>query len=461
MGLTVGKPFPSVRKLALGQCAFGGTWMVLARNILIGVAAASLSLCAGQALAAPAPTFEQVLAAPDDAALNLDYATAQANAGSLLDAASALERVLAVHPEWDSARLLYAAVLYRLGDFQGSSAQMDQVHDVGLTPQQQGEARKYRGQARQAASHFSYRGNLAVGAVYQSDAAGSLAIQQTSLIAAVPKNSGWASVVGGSIEGEYRLSERAPVSLYGSASGLSLERLSGPSQQLSVVEGQAGLGWVSALDSLRLGGVVRDDRLFRQHYLTEAGVHLEAARRFGGLDTVSATFEAVHQAYDNQDLIDLATGIKGSSDGWRYDASVKLEHRFGASASVTVGAGLERKDARYGPFAYDGARIEGGYYALLGRGAYLNLTGAVRSVRYDKVDTLFLGVKRRDTISQARLAVGAPLSALFPGGATGDIREALTLEGAVSYLNRDTKAPLANYDSTGAEIRLIWRFGAS
>jgi hypothetical protein len=59
------------------------------------------------------------------------------------------------------------------------------------------------------------------------------------------------------------------------------------------------------------------------------------------------------------------------------------------------------------------------------------------------------------------VAVGAPFSAFTAAGATGDWRQDVGVEGALTYGARDSLAPLADYDSWGAELRLTWRFGAA
>ncbi|QXQ06880.1 hypothetical protein KX816_02095 [Sphingosinicellaceae bacterium] len=97
---------------------------------------------------------------------------------------------------------------------------------------------------------------------------------------------------------------------------------------------------------------------------------------------------------------------------------------------------------------------------MLGRGSYFSLVGSVRDYRYKAPDLLFTTVKRHDVRSFARLALGAPLSAFTTAGSTADFRERLLLEGALSYTRRDAREPYLDYDSVGAETRLIYRFGS-
>jgi len=64
----------------------------------------------------PAISFEQMFQNPDDNDLKLNYARQQATAGDFLSAAAALEGMLYISPNWDSARLFYAIVLAELDD---------------------------------------------------------------------------------------------------------------------------------------------------------------------------------------------------------------------------------------------------------------------------------------------------------------------------------------------------------
>ena len=57
------------------------------------------------------------------------------------------------------------------------------------------------------------------------------------------------------------------------------------------------------------------------------------------------------------------------------------------------------------------------------------------------------------------MALGAPLSSFWPQKATGDYRENIILEGAMSYEERTSKGPIAAYNDLGFEARLIWKFG--
>ena len=410
--------------------------------------------------AAVGPSFEQVLAAPDDEKLNLDYATAEANAGHLLSAAAALERILLAHPDWRQTRLLYAVVLYRLDDLQGADQQLRQLGNAGLSPLQQKELAKYRGLVAQRRSRGQVSGELAGGVMYEGDALGAL-FSQLDLSGPSPSASGGSATVSGRLDGSYKLAPDGDVSAYGSVSGYDKSSLWGPSDDFQYGEVQAGLSGLNLKSSWMLGGVVRHYRLLDAPYLTEYGGRAETSLRPDVANTITLSSELVRQDFDEPLIAAMLPVLHGDRDGWRYDGSVGLTHRFGAHVSAGLGAGYEHKSASYQPFAYSAPHIEGNYNALLGRGAYFSLLGQVKWVDYAAADPiLLLGVKRKDTRSYARAALGAPLSAFTRAGATGDALEDLTLEWAVSYTRRDSIAPVANYDSFGTELRLVWRFGA-
>ena len=433
----------------------------LGPGIWAGLSLSMALVAGGPAMAAATgPTFDQVLAAPDDEKLNLDYATAEANAGNLLDAAAALERILLAHPDWSQARLLYAVVLYRLDDLQGADRQLRQLGAAPLSPLQRAEVAKYRRLIAGHRSQGQVSGELAAGLTYEGDALGAL-FSQLDLTGPSPGAAGGSATVSGRLDGSLKLTPDGDLSAYGSISGYDKSSLWGPSDNFQFGEIQAGLSGSTLMGSWKAGGVVRHYRLLDQPYLTEYGGRIGASVRLNTATSIDLSSELVHQDFDEPEIDALQSILNGDRDGWRYDGSIGVTHRFSATASGSLAAGYEHKSAGYQPFAYSAPRVEAAYSALLGRGAYLNLFGQVRWVDYAAADPILLfGVKRKDTRSYGRVALGAPLSAFTPAGATGDVRENLILEWAATYTRRDASAPVADYSSFGTELRLIWRFGA-
>ena len=95
---------------------------------------AALMISATASFADPI-TFEDVYAAPDNAALNLAYANQEISKGDLLSAANALERLLLSQPNLDSVRLLYAKVLFMLDDKAAAARELDVLKGRSLSPE--------------------------------------------------------------------------------------------------------------------------------------------------------------------------------------------------------------------------------------------------------------------------------------------------------------------------------------
>jgi len=177
--------------------------------------------------------------------------------------------------------------------------------------------------------------------------------------------------------------------------------------------------------------------------------------------TLSLRAEAVSQEYEEPGIDALSVILGGDRDGNRYSAGVSVSHRITSRTTFDASLGYEIKSAGYGPFGYEGPRLGLSLDQRFDKGVYVFATGSARWIEYDEADALFLGgATREDVRTFARLSLGAPLSAFTARGATGDIRETVVVEGAMNYSSRGSSSPLADFDGWGAELRLIWRFGA-
>ena len=428
------------------------------------VRAAGLALTLAVALGtsvttAAAQEFEAILAAPDDEALNLAYAQEQARSGHMALAASTLERILILQPNRHSVRLFYAVVLYRLGDLQYARDELTRLDAVQLTPSQRAEAESYKRRIEGGLSTRSFSGSLNAGLVYENDAAGTYATA-FELIGTPPPEEGLSSEVTLVLEGEADVGAGQVWQIYGTGLLFDHTATSGAAIDFQLAGLEAGLARTTRLGKSRLGAVLRHVRLLGEPQLTEAGVRGDTRWRVTNITTLTLRAEAVSQDYDEPGIDGLAAILGGDRDGNRYAVGAGVSHRF--TSRTTFGANLdyEIKSAGYGPFGYAAPRLSLSLDQRFDTGVYVFASGSVRWIEYDEADALFLGgATREDVRTQARLALGAPLSAFTARGATGDIREKVTLEGALNYSSRDSSSPLADFDGWGAALRLIWRFG--
>lgn len=435
------------------------------RNRRPSVRAASLALSLAVALGAAATTaaaqdFEAILAAPDDETLNLAYAREQAALGNLALAASTLERILILEPNRHSVRLFHAVVLYRLGDLQGARDQLRRLEAVQLTALQRAEADSYSRRIDQGLATRSFSGSLSAGVSYEDDAAGAY-FTAFDLIGAPPPEEGVSSEVSLMLEGRADIGSSQVWEVYGTGLLYDHSGLSGAAIDFQRGGLELGLARSTRLSRSRVGAVLRHVRLMGEPQLTEAGVRGDTRWRMTNATTLKLRAEAVSQDYDEPGIEALAGILGGDRDGSRYSAGVGVSHRFTSRTTFEANLDYEVKSAGYGPFGYAGPRLGLSLDQRFDKGVYLFASGSARWIEYDEADAVFLGGATRDDVrTHARLALGAPLSAFTARGATGDVRENVTLEGAFNYGRRESSPPLADFDGWGAELRLIWRFGA-
>lgn len=415
---------------------------------------------------AAAQDFEAVLAAPDDPDVNLAFARDAISQGDLIGAAAALERVLIADPNRHGARLLYAVVLYRLEDLQGARDQLDLLEPVTLTPLQRAEAAKYRGKIERGRSATRVDGGLSVALTYEEDAAGALSTQFDPILAPASDAEGSSTVITARLNVTHDLAGAPGHSVYGGVAASDKSTFDGADGDIRRGEAELGLSYLGRLNGWNAGVVVRAVELLDNPYLVEVGVRGQARWRVSNATTVSLSGEAVNQAFD-EPTVDAAAAlllIDGNRDGWRYDVKLGISHRISGRSSVGLSLGWQDKQADYEPFAYSGPGVQAHFDTSTRRGQYLTLAAGAQFLEYDAPDPFFLGFgspTREDVRSWARVAIGAPISAFTPSGGTGDWREDLNVEAALTYGARESEAPLADYDSWGAELRLAWRFGGA
>jgi len=146
-----------------------------AKYCLTAAAVVAGSLVLGRAAVAVAQTptdqvtYEQILEQPDNLELVFTYAREQAEQGNLQPAAGALERLLLLEPEWDSARLFYAVVLYRLNDLDGALRELVILEERDLTPDQMADVQRYKSLASHSNGTTRLTARLSAGFRYDTN----------------------------------------------------------------------------------------------------------------------------------------------------------------------------------------------------------------------------------------------------------------------------------------------------
>jgi hypothetical protein len=415
-----------------------------------------LPVLAASAVAATPPTYDQVMAAPDDVELNLAYARSETAQGHLLSAAAAYERILMVRPEWDSVRLAYAKVLVGLDDRDGALEQLRLIETRNLSSSEKQEAARYR-RRLEGKSRNSVTGYLAAGAIYQTDAYGQF-YSQFNLPQLVRQQAGSDGVVSLSVDDVLKLSDHRPLAAYFSFVGYNQSTISGPDTRYQVVEARSGLSAADGRSAWRIGGLYRHYWLFGEPYVSEAGGQASFALTPLPRVTIKSDVEAVWQNFHEPLVLQTLGGTNGH-DGPRYDVNISINVHPWRQDVAMLQAGRETKSASYRPFAYDAPYVRASYGISLKQAGWAWFTGEGRRVSFREGDPIYLGGARRtDVLRSARVEWDAPIGRLLDRSGSRKALDGLTLQASLGYDRRSSSPPLAGYHSVGGRLLLAWQF---
>lgn len=417
--------------------------MRVSRYALVGSLAAIGLITA--AAAEETITFQQVLRDPGNLELNIAYAQERAEAGDLLAAAHTLERVLIAQPNWDKARLLYAGVLYQLGDYDGAKREAELLEGRDLSESALAEVAKFKSRAERRTSKTHVSGRFSVGLGYD-DNAGAQLVEDTanlgsgSLFEAVDQ---YSVILRGRLKVERELSEASDLTGFAEANLMYKRFEDDDFDGYLIADGKAGIAGEFGRLDWRTNLSLRDITIGGDNYLTEFGGQVRLNREITPKTTVSVLLGAHDQSYSNV----FGTGDTSElRDGERYDLRAAVSHAFSSRTRLTIGADYRDKSAEIDDFAYEFVGASGGLDFFWPNASYIDTTLIYRDYEYDG--------GRADEFLYGRAALGIPLTAL--GGSAA--LEPFTLEGAVSYSDRQSNQDVYDFDNTGAEVRVIYRF---
>lgn len=427
-------------------------------TILTVAAALPISANAQNAMdyTGPPVTFEQIYANPDDQDLNLNYARQQAAAGDYLSAASSLERMLYASPNWDSARLFYALVLYKLDDREAARRELDLLDGRPLSPDQRAQVAAYRNDFKKpkaSTSSSGFKGRIAVGARYDDNAGNALAdtlftfanrddtsfFAQGSLQYTNPIGVNGLKFKAG-VNGQLRRHETFSTADYDTFGG-NVGLLGDLSDDMS---------WTADVQASQVN-------ISGQKYLTQIGGRVSLRKALS-----EQTGVWLRGTWHDQDYNNLSfTTVEPTRSGDKITVTAGLIKKFNQDSFIGISAGYEDKKATNAAFAYDGLRLNGRFYNGFDNGVYLNGRATYRMLKYDGTSFNNPGPTRReDDHLYGRLGLGASLDTIstMMGGAGNPSLENLNLELGANYTNRSSNNTLLEYKNFGGEVKLIWDF---
>ena len=390
-----------------------------------------LALASGTMAFAGAPAMAQDSATDIDAMVDataspagtLRLAHSQADQGDLTGAAATLERALLDGATMRDAnvRLYYVTILCRLDDHERARLEATRVDASGA-----------------AASNSGVVGNIAIGLAYDSNTSAALSPVFALPGIAVAHQDGLSVVASAQVDAR---APSGPGYVYGGLSAMTKNSVSGPDLDYQFGTLRGGWGIQGSGIGFELGAMLRHGRLFGHPFYSEYGGQSEISTAAGGNGRVALRGELVHQDYAKSTPF-------ADRDGTRYDLALEYRAAIARDHGWVLGAAFEDKTARTRNLGYAGWRLYAGARMPVSEaGTYTALSATVRHVNYRDVALI---TDRVETRWFARAALGTPLG-------SGPI----DIEGAVSYTRRDYNAAsgLHDYDSFGAELRLVLNFG--
>lgn len=413
----------------------------------------------------PEVTYEQVLANPDDPGLNAAWARSQIAHGDLLGASATLERLLLVHPEIIEARLVHGLVLYRLDDLLTAKAELSGIDPQTLTAAQQDELRRILGQIEQRSKRLRQTVTLAMGSHFDtnrnaSPSSGVILISDTpfTLEGSARKKKDWGNLEMAGYEADYDLGTDPKMSVFGGLNLLSDKQATVNSQDVALGGSTVGLRYQSGPLGLQIAGFWNNMTLESDYYMNDWGLAGRATYR------LAPTWEAFADLrLDDQTFHNVTADTLGSNNsGTLPSLWLGSQWHVTPAHTLTMALGAAQRDAQAKFMSNDRWALRLGETWLLGQGQFINATSEFGLAIYDRPDTTFSAMTRRDRDARFALTYGVPVGTM--AGAVGldapeDLRDVVfSLSGeyyrAVSSLTNYTYSNIR----TQALVSKRWEF---
>lgn len=395
---------------------------------------------------------------PDDHDLNLRYALQQMKLGEMLNAGAALERMLYANPDWHSARLLYAGVLYRLDDQKAALRELSLLEGKNLNLHQIETLGRYKTEFAQAPEKVFQSGT----GVHFSRGFNPRDLVQLNIMlgARADDNAGNALVDAG-----FGLSDRGDVSVVAEAD-LSVTK---PINAQESTTFQAGIRVQSRrhetfsdanfdVVDLRAGFTTKPNKsrasvhidarrinISGEKYLEQVGPRATLSSRLN--DTTRITFSAAAYAQDYQPV--LTARLEDERDGVKVSFQAGILKKISDRNKISASIGYEKKSADLSAFAYTGNVINASFQHTFDNESYLRSEARYRNLDFKgSLDSRF--DSREDDRIYLRQAIGTPLKLFMK---SDEIKTA-SVELGVNYISRNSNIERNDYENIGVDLRV-------
>ncbi len=394
-------------------------------------------------------SYDDVLARPDDIGLNFDYAKQEARTGRLQQAAAALERILLTNPNYDSARLFYGVVLYRLRDLEGAIRELTLLENRGLTPSQERDRVRYLKLAQSRAEPWRFSARYTLGGRIDSNPG---RFSDAALNTGLAEEDTDGAIVGLSqFRVERDLENGRGDFLFFQSNGHINEFFDTDTADLIQTRAKLGASFHGVISRITPYAYYSNSWLQHERYRSRLGGGLDVSLALSSQVELYVKGFAVDEDYRLTDF----SSVGSRRDGWYRSVRVGSKWKVSDRQSFEFYGFGATKDARDPGFDYESHGIRLKSLSLLGQGAYLSLSAAYSWTDYDRPDNFFSStITREDERLYLRAAAGAPLDTIFQSldvelpESIGDIVAQI----GVSYTDQDSTIPLIDYDNISVDL---------
>jgi len=364
-----------------------------------------------------AVSFEDILARPDDVALNFRFAKQQVAKNNLLGAASTLQRILLVNPSLDQIRLFYMAVLFRLDNMTEANRQIGILESRELSGSVKAELKKFKDEIakRKRRTHASLRQSVGWGFDTNRNASPSSKKRLFANVAlpvspasGAKDDTNFLNIT--TVDMSHDLGFQAGHELVGSFTYFLQEQTEQDTLDLSSF--QYDLGAVYKTKWFQVTPLFHASHVFlsREGFLRSQGGSVLVDRGFfGNRLRVYNRNRLEHQDFTNITENRVADQRRGNLYTLEQGATVGITPAMSVDGSIAY----QHKEAKVDFNAYDRLILDVSHTWVLPKGQFVlnGLTAAFDE--YDEPDVALAGRERHDRTLRYRATYGAPIGTLF------------------------------------------------
>lgn len=360
-------------------------------------------------------TYAEVLANPDDIALNFAYAQTQIRQGRLKGAAATLERILLIAPRLAEVRLLYAFVLMRLDSLDAAERELRGIRDLPMTDAVRRQIDARLAEIDRRRKRWTAEVTLGLGTHYDWNR-NSVPDDRVLFFAGLPvtldddsaREDDIGFIAFGRAAARYDLGTQARDEAIGSITYYQDDQVTLDTQDLQsfAVDG----GYALKFPDLTVTPTAFHNtvRLSREAYYRAYGGDLNLRHYLSPKDEVTGGVR-----YTNEKFRAISESrAQIAQSGWRLGVRAGWQHRLSAAERLHFTGRLTYKYAHVTEEEYVQQQIEAAYVRLFEGGLFLRPGARLTRKAYRIPDTGDAPRTRVDRAIRLRLTGGAPIDGL-------------------------------------------------